>query len=76
MLAGEDVERLNDDQRSTLRLRRIGFVFQAYNLLASLSALDNVLLPTVYSGLPNAQKYAGEALASTKASTQPAAGTK
>jgi putative ABC transport system ATP-binding protein len=62
MLAGEDVARLNDDQRSTLRLRRIGFVFQAYNLLASLSALDNVLLPTVYSGLPNAAKQAGEAL--------------
>jgi putative ABC transport system ATP-binding protein len=61
-LAGEDVSRLNDAQRSTLRLRRIGFVFQAYNLLPGMSALDNVLLPTVYSGLPNARRAAREAL--------------
>jgi putative ABC transport system ATP-binding protein len=63
LLAGEDVARLNDAQRSTLRLRRIGFVFQAYNLLPSLTAIDNVLLPTVYSGLLNAHARAREALA-------------
>ena len=63
LLAGEEVARLSDAQRSTLRLRRIGFVFQAYNLLPSMSALDNVLLPTVYSGLANAAKRAREALA-------------
>ncbi|HUT75979.1 MAG TPA: ABC transporter ATP-binding protein [Armatimonadota bacterium] len=63
LLAGEDVERLNDAQRSTLRLRRIGFVFQAYNLLPGMSALDNVLLPTVYSGLDKAPRRAREALA-------------
>ena len=62
MLAGEEVAKLNDDQRSTLRLRRIGFVFQAYNLLPSLSAIDNVMLPTVYSGIPNAHQRAREAL--------------
>jgi putative ABC transport system ATP-binding protein len=62
LLAGEEVARLSDAQRSTLRLRRIGFVFQAYNLLPSMSALDNVLLPTVYSGLPNARQRAREAL--------------
>jgi putative ABC transport system ATP-binding protein len=62
LLAGEEVARLSDGQRSTLRLRRIGFVFQAYNLLASMTALDNVLLPTVYSGLPNARQRAREAL--------------
>jgi len=45
------------------RLRHIGFVFQAYNLLPSLSAVDNVLLPTVYSGLPDAAHHAREALA-------------
>jgi putative ABC transport system ATP-binding protein len=61
-LAGEDVALLNDAQRSTLRLRRIGFVFQAYNLLPSLSAIDNVLLPTVYSGLLNAHAKARESL--------------
>jgi len=63
LLAGEDVARMNDSQRSHLRLRRIGFVFQTYNLLPSLSALDNVLLPTVYSGRPGARKAAQEALA-------------
>ncbi len=63
VLAGEDVGRLNDAQRSGLRLRRIGFVFQAYNLLPSLTAIDNVLLPTVYSGLLNSRGRSREALA-------------
>ncbi len=63
VLAGEDVGRLTDAQRSTLRLRRIGFVFQAYNLLPGMSALDNVLLPTVYSGLENAVESALASLA-------------
>ena len=63
LLAGEEVARLNDDQRSTLRLRRIGFVFQSYNLLPGMSAIDNVLLPTVYSGIPDAPQRAQEALA-------------
>ena len=62
VLAGEEVARLNDAQRSTLRLRRIGFVFQSYNLLPSLSAIDNVLLPTVYSGVNDAHKRALDAL--------------
>jgi len=62
-LAGEDIGTLNDAQRSTLRLRRLGFVFQSYNLLPGMSALDNVLLPTVYSGLENAVQRAREALA-------------
>ena len=62
-IAGQDISELTDNQRSTLRLRRIGFVFQAYNLLPGMSALDNVLLPTVYSGLPDAAARAGEALA-------------
>lgn len=62
LLAGVDVAGLNDAQRSTLRLHQIGFVFQAYNLLPGMSALDNVLLPTVYSGLSNATQRAREAL--------------
>jgi putative ABC transport system ATP-binding protein len=62
VLAGEEVARLSDTQRSALRLRRIGFVFQAYNLLPGMSALDNVLLPTVYSGLRNAVQCARDAL--------------
>jgi putative ABC transport system ATP-binding protein len=63
LLAGEQVGRLSDAQRSTLRLRRIGFVFQSYNLLPGMTALDNVLLPTVYSGLENAPERARQSLA-------------
>jgi putative ABC transport system ATP-binding protein len=63
LLAGEEVAQLDDDQRSILRLRRIGFVFQSYNLLPGMSAIDNVLLPTVYSGVPDAPQRAQEALA-------------
>jgi len=63
LLAGEDVGKMSDSQRSAVRLRRIGFVFQTYNLLPGMSALDNVLLPTVYSGLPNALQAARQALA-------------
>jgi putative ABC transport system ATP-binding protein len=62
-LAGENIGQLSDDQRSSLRLRRIGFVFQAYNLLPGMTALDNVLLPTVYSGLEDAPQRALESLA-------------
>jgi ABC-type lipoprotein export system ATPase subunit len=48
-LAGEDVSQLDREQLAMLRNRRIGFVFQAYNLLARATALDNVLMPLLYS---------------------------
>jgi putative ABC transport system ATP-binding protein len=43
-----DIETLNDDQLSDIRNKKIGFVFQTFNLLERTSALDNVLLPLVY----------------------------
>lgn len=49
LLDGEDVETLDDDQLSEIRNKKIGFVFQAFNLLDGTSALDNVLLPLVYA---------------------------
>jgi len=45
----QDIETLNDDQLSGIRNKKIGFVFQTFNLLERTSALDNVLLPLVYS---------------------------
>lgn len=50
-LAGEDVSRLNDDRLAEIRSRRLGFVFQSFNLLARTSALQNVELPLVYAGM-------------------------
>jgi len=49
LLDGADIEALDDDQLSELRNKKIGFVFQAFNLLDGTSALDNVLLPLVYA---------------------------
>jgi len=59
-----DVARLSDDERSKLRGRRIGFVFQSYNLLARYSALENVQLPLVYAGVARRRRLhlAGQAL--------------
>lgn len=50
------VEGLSDDQLADLRNRDLGFVFQQFHLLAQLSALDNVMLPMVYAGVPAAER--------------------
>jgi putative ABC transport system ATP-binding protein len=49
ILDGEDVSQLSREQLAHIRNRKIGFVFQSYNLLAQFSALENVLLPIIYS---------------------------
>jgi putative ABC transport system ATP-binding protein len=50
-LDGEDVSRLSDDARSRLRNQKIGFVFQAFNLIPDLSVLDNLEVPLRYRGM-------------------------
>jgi len=55
-LAGEDVSTMNEDALAVVRNRQIGFVFQQFNLLASLPAWRNVELPLCYSGVGRAQR--------------------
>jgi putative ABC transport system ATP-binding protein len=56
LFEGRDVSRLSDDERADIRSRRLGFVFQAYNLLPRTTALENVELPMLYSGVPDAER--------------------
>lgn len=52
LLEGTDLASISDDERTLMRRRRIGFVFQAFNLLPTLSALENVALPLELDGVP------------------------
>ena len=61
-LAGTNVSTLNDDQLAEIRNKRIGFVFQQFNLLKRTSALENVELPLIYSGSKRRRERAMEAL--------------
>jgi putative ABC transport system ATP-binding protein len=58
LLAGEDVSTMSEQQLADVRNRRIGFVFQQFNLLASLPAWRNVELPLVYAGVHRADRRA------------------
>ena len=55
---GTEVSKLNADARADIRGRRLGFVFQAYNLLPRTSAIENVELPMVYAGLAEDERRA------------------
>ena len=59
---GSDVSRLNDNKLAEMRNRRIGFVFQEFNLMPRASALANVELPLIYSGVTRKKRQAMEAL--------------
>jgi putative ABC transport system ATP-binding protein len=55
-LDGQNVAHLKDDHLAELRNKKIGFVFQSFNLLARTSAVDNVSLPLIYTGIPRQER--------------------
>jgi putative ABC transport system ATP-binding protein len=65
ILDGQDVSKLSKDERADIRCKKIGFVFQGFNLLSRTSALENVELPMLYLGIPTSERNqrAMEALA-------------
>ena len=52
-----DISKLSENQLSEIRNKKIGFIFQSFNLLPRLSALENVELPLVYSSVPKAERH-------------------
>jgi putative ABC transport system ATP-binding protein len=60
-LDGTDVSTLSDDQLAAIRLKKLGFIFQGFNLLARTSALKNVALPLFYAGLSTRARNAAAA---------------
>ena len=57
-LAGQDLFALDEDQRAALRARHMGFVFQSFQLMPNLTALENVMLPLELAGVPDARAQA------------------
>lgn len=58
MLDGQEVATLNDDELAITRNKKIGFVFQSFNLLPRMSTLENVALPMVYAGVEKKERLA------------------
>lgn len=56
ILNGTDVSKMQDDQLADTRNREIGFVFQTFNLLPRYTALENVVLPLIYAGVPKGER--------------------
>jgi len=56
-LDGMEVSGLTDDQLAFIRNHKIGFVFQGFNLIQKLNALENVELPLIYQGIPTKERY-------------------
>ncbi len=54
-LGGDDISRLDDDELSEIRSRRLDFIFQSYNLIAQLNVLENIQVPLFYHGISPAE---------------------
>ncbi|GAB55307.1 lipoprotein-releasing system ATP-binding protein LolD [Glaciecola punicea ACAM 611] len=61
-LDGEPLHSLDEEQRARLRGEKVGFIFQSFMLVQSLTALENIMLPAEIAGLPNAKKLANDIL--------------
>lgn len=61
-LAGQDLFALDEDARAALRAQKVGFVFQSFQLMGNLTALENVMLPLELAGARDARKRAAEML--------------
>jgi len=61
-LAGQDLFAISEDDRAALRAQKVGFVFQSFQLMANLSALENVMLPLELSGIKSARAQATDML--------------
>jgi len=61
-LAGQDIFAISEDDRAALRAQKVGFVFQSFQLMANLTALENVMLPLELSGMRGARALATEML--------------
>jgi putative ABC transport system ATP-binding protein len=69
-LAGLDLFAMDEDARAALRARQVGFVFQSFQLLGNLTALENVMLPLELAGRKDSRKAAGEMMARVGLSTR------
>ncbi|MBE0676921.1 MAG: ABC transporter ATP-binding protein [Bacteroidales bacterium] len=58
ILNGTDVSQMDDDMLAEIRNKEIGFIFQTFNLLPRYTALENVMLPLIYAGIPKAEREA------------------
>ena len=56
-LDGRDISRLSESELATIRGRKIGFIFQQFNLLASLTAVENVAMPMMFQGIPEGSRF-------------------
>ena len=62
-LAGEDLFAIDEDQRAALRARKVGFVFQSFQLMGNLTALENVMLPLELAGRSDSRRQAADMMA-------------
>ncbi|HWI79982.1 MAG TPA: ABC transporter ATP-binding protein [Ramlibacter sp.] len=69
-LAGTDLFVIDEDERAALRARQVGFVFQSFQLLATLTAIENVMLPLELAGRKDSRKLAAEMMARVGLSTR------